>query len=323
MVEVSIILVNWNTRELTLRCLDSLSDGAEPDVSYEVLVVDNGSTDGSARALEARTDIGRLIVNDENRGYAEGVNQAYAAANGELLLLLNSDVVFPRSSLSTLVRFLRERDDAAGVAPLYLNPDGTPQQHYYRLPTFRAILANSNGLLRRLPPFTRWIRAYRMLDDDFSRPRLVPQPSASCLLLRRSSLPDGHLLDEHLPIYFNDVALARRLADEGKRLWMTPDATVVHEHGASTRLIGGTHRRQHLGALVRYLKATEPRPLVLAFQALALTQGAASRLLRRPHSLPLSDLWRAARGDPGPLPQAPATPETNEIEPATTERARP
>jgi GT2 family glycosyltransferase len=304
-VDVSILLVNWNTRELTLRCLDSLAGAFDDDLSYQVVVVDNGSVDGSSDALERRRDIARLIVNGENRGYAAAVNQAYAASTGNLVLLLNSDVVFRPGCVSTLVRFLRERPEVAGVAPLYLNPDGTPQEHYYRLPTFWTVLAASNALLRNLPPFERRIRSYRMLDDDFSQPRPVPQPSASCVLLRRSCLPAGHIFDERYPVYFNDVALARDLAERGDQLWMTPDAAVLHEHGASCLLLGGKLKRQHLGGLVRYLAATEPRHRVAAFRALALIQGALNRILRRPEAMSIADAWHAVRGDVGPLPQVP------------------
>jgi GT2 family glycosyltransferase len=305
-VEVSILLVSWNTCDLTLHCLDSLANGVDVELSYEILVVDNGSVDGSAEALKRRRDMSHLIMNRENRGYAEAVNQAYAESVGEFVLLLNSDVTFQPGSLSALVRFLRDRPEAAGVAPLYLNPDGTPQQHYFRLPTFWMILADSNALLRHLPPFTRWIRTYRMIDDDFSQARTVPQPSASCLLLRRSCLNVERLLDERYPVYFNDVALARDLRDAGHELWMTPEAAVLHEHGASGRLLGGSLKRQHLGALVRYLATTESRPRVAAFQAIAFVQGAFRRMLGLSDALPVSDLWQAVRGDPGPLPQAPS-----------------
>jgi hypothetical protein len=171
------------------------------------------------------------------------------------------------------------------------------------------VLSNSNALLRRLPPFKRWIRSYRMMDDDFSQPRVVPQPSASCLLLRRSCLDPERVYDEQYPVYFNDVALAHKLESEGRTLWMTPDAAVVHEHGASTRLLGGTHKRQHLGALVRYLKATQPRPQVLTFQTFAFVQGVVPRALRRSGSLSMRDLLGAVSGDPGPLPRAAAPPD--------------
>jgi GT2 family glycosyltransferase len=301
---VSILLLSWNTRELTLECLDSLPASVDDGTTYEVIVVDNDSRDGSAAALAERDDIA-LIANEANRGYAEAVNQAYARADGEFVLLLNSDVEFKPGALSVLLRFLREHPDIAGVGPLYLNPDGTEQQHHYRFPTFGATIGNMSRLLGRIPPLARRVREYRMLDDDFTKPRRVEQPSASCLLLRRSVLPEDRLMDEQFPIYFNDVALAHALAARGHDLWMTPEAVVVHEHGASTRQLGGRLARQHIGAHVRYLRATEPRHRVEIFRTLVLVQKLALLALRRPGRLPFRELMSALRGDPGPVPPSP------------------
>jgi GT2 family glycosyltransferase len=311
--DVSILLLSWNTRDLTLACLDSLPRSVDDGLTYEVIVVDNDSRDGSADALAARDDL-RLIANPENRGYAPAVNQAFVLARGEYVLLLNSDVEFEPGALSTLRRFLIQRPDVAGVGPLYLNPDGTPQQHHFRFPTFGATMGNASRVLGRIPALARRVRDYRMLDDDFSTPRPVEQPSASCLLLRRSSLPEGPLMDEQYPIYFNDVALAHRLARQGQTLWMTPDAVVVHEHGASTRLLGGTLARQHIGAHVRYLRETEPHHRVELFRAFVLLQKLARLALRRPGTLPLGDLLAALRGDPGPVPGTPRVSQRRDAE---------
>jgi GT2 family glycosyltransferase len=303
-VDVSVLVVSWNTCELTLRCLDSLARAIDDGTTYETIVVDNASLDGSCDPLAQRDDV-LLVANSENRGYAEAVNQAYARSSGNLVLLLNSDIEFAPGALGVLVRFLAERPAVAGVGPLYLNPDGTPQAHHYRFPTLPAMLAAASGPLRRLPWMARAVRRYAMLDDDFSSPRPVPQPSASVLLLRRSCLPPTWLMDERYPVYFNDVALARRLADEGHELWMTPESVVYHVHGASTRLLGGRLVRQHIGAFVRYLRAYEPAYKLAAFRAVVLVQKLTAYALRRDGALPPRDLLAALRGDPGPLPQAP------------------
>ena len=303
--ELAVLIVNWNTRELTLKCLDTLPRGIGGDVPYEVIVVDNGSVDGSADALEQRQEIA-LIRNAQNLGFAAAVNQAYRRSSGEFVLLLNSDVELTRRAVARLVEFLHATPDAAGAAPLYMNPDGTPQPFHFRLPTFATMLANSSAVLRRLIPGSeRRLRAYRMLDDDFSEPRRVPQPSASCLLLRRTCLASRALFDERFPIFFNDVQLARTLAQHGHELWVTPAVTVTHEGHASTSQGGGL-KRQYIGSVVRLLQETEPAHRVLAYRALVLGQGLSLRLLRRPGSLSLGDLWAAAGGDTGPLPAAPA-----------------
>ncbi len=147
-----------------------------------------------------------------------------------------------------------------------------------------------------------------MLDDDFRAPRTVDQPSASCLLLRRSVLGRS-VFDERYPIFFNDVQLARRIAATGRKLWVTPDAKVIHEGHASTRQLGNRLKRQYIGSLVLMLRESEPAWKVRLYQSLVLAQGAAVLALRRPDALPLPELWGAASGDPGPLPSAPAEDE--------------
>lgn len=300
--EVSVLLVSWNTLEETRRCLASLPGAVTDGLRYQTIVVDNGSRDGSAQMLAEQPDV-LLIPNDRNRGFAAAVNQAYAHAAGRLVLLLNSDVVFEPGALSTLVRFLRERPEAAGVAPLYLNPDGTVQQHYMRLPTVASALALATSL-RFLPGFARAWRTHLMSSQDWlSAPVPVAQPSASCLLLRRSVLGRAEILDERFPIYFNDVLLARTLADAGHQLWMTPEAVVRHTLGASTRLLDpATRSRNHLGGLIQYLRVTQPRHRLGVFRVLVLVDRLARRALRRPGGLGLRDAIAALRGDTGPLP---------------------
>ena len=143
--DVSILIVNWNTRDITLRCLDHLPSAVDDDLGYEVIVVDDGSLDGSAAALKDRTDI-ELIENAANLGFAFAVNQAYRRSRAELVLLLNSDVDMSPGSLSTLTAFLRDYPVVAGVAPLYENPDGSRQPFHFRLPTFSMTLANGSAI---------------------------------------------------------------------------------------------------------------------------------------------------------------------------------
>jgi GT2 family glycosyltransferase len=301
---LSILIVNWNTRDETRECLDSIPLGFARDIDYEVVVVDNGSLDGSVEMLAARDDV-TFIRNDGNFGFARGVNQAYAVAHGERILLLNSDVELTPGSVTTLMAFLDQHSDVAGVGPVYLYPDGTHQDFHFRFPTFRMTLAVASSVLRRLRPFSREMRRYFMLDDDFSAPRQVDQPSASCLLLRREAIPPGPLLDEAYPIFFNDVDLARRLRDRGHELWVTPDAVVYHERGGSTRLLGQRSKRQYVASVVRYLRATEPWHRVFLYRSLVFLQGLFQIATRNERALPLRELWCAVGADPGVLPRAP------------------
>jgi GT2 family glycosyltransferase len=299
--EVSALVVNWNTRELVLRCLDSIGQGIGQGITFETIVVDNGSLDGSVEALRERKDV-VLVENAENLGFAAAVNQAYRLSSGDYVLLLNSDVELLPGALEALVEFLRRCPDVAGVAPLYRNPDGSEQPFHFRFPTLGMTLANGSALIRRLPTMKSRLRRYRMLDDDFSKPRRVDQPSASCLLLRRTCLPPTTILDERYPIFFNDVQLARALAYAGHQLWVTPAAVVVHVGHASTSLLGGALKRQYVGSIVQMLRETEPAMRVLVYQALVFVQGLGLLALRRRDAMSFGDLLAAVKGDPGPIP---------------------
>jgi GT2 family glycosyltransferase len=305
--DVSILIVNWNTRETVLQCLDALPTGVDDELTYEVIVVDNGSVDGSGDALAERTDV-TLIRNDANLGFAEAVNQAYIRSTAEFVLLLNSDVDLTPGALSTLARYLREHPDAAGAAPLYLNPDGSPQPFHFRLPTFATTLANGSRLFRRLIPGSEQrLRDFRMADDDFTKPCLVPQPSASCLLLRRSVLPPDYILDERYPIFFNDVKLARSLAEHGHELWVTPDAVVLHEAHSSAKQLGrGPGRQQYLASAIRMLSETASPFEVWLYRLIVLSQNLGKWALGRPDAVRGRELWKALAGEPGPLPTRPS-----------------
>jgi GT2 family glycosyltransferase len=301
---VSVLIVTWNTRELTLRCLDSLAANASSDGPLQVVVVDNGSADGTAAALASRNDI-ELLLNTENVGFAAAVNQAYRRARGEFVLLLNSDVELEPGGLEALVRFLRERPDAAGAAPLYRNPDGSPQQFHFRLPTFAMLLANASALVRILPGFREQVRNHWMLDDAFDEPLPVPQPSASCLLLRRTVLRPDRIFDERYPIFFNDVMLAREVAASGRQLWVVPTAIAVHDAHSSTGKLGIAGKRQYLGALIRMLQETEPARHLWLYRGIVFIQELVAYVARRPRAIPPRELVRTLAGDVGPLPNAP------------------
>ena len=296
--EISVLLTSWNTREETRLCLESLHAAAD-GLAYEVVAVDNGSLDGSAELLAADPRV-RLIRNDRNVGFAAAVNQANREAQGELILLLNSDVRFHEGALQTMVEFLHDRPDAAGVSPLYLNPDGTFQQHYVQLPSFAACIGLWT-VLKRFPGFRGALHRFQMRGEDFSQPRELS--SGSCLLMRAQVVGPGQIFDERFPIYWNDAILARELSAGGHRMWMIPDAVVTHSRGASCRRLGPAMRFRHLlGGLVCYLRLTEPAYRVELFRAVLIADYLIKTVCGRTTALGWGDLLAALRGDVGPLP---------------------
>jgi GT2 family glycosyltransferase len=296
--DVSVLLTSWNTREDTRRCLESLYATAA-NIRYEVIAVDNGSRDGSAELLAADPRV-HLIANQTNVGFAPAVNQAYLKARGDLILLLNSDVQFHPGSLQTMVSFLSDRPDASGVSPLYLNPDGSFQQHYVQLPGLAACMALWT-VLKRAPYFRGALQRFQMKDEDFSKPRQVA--SGSCMLMRASAFRQDRIFDESFPIYWNDAILTRELQSAGHHMWMIPSAVVTHSRGASCRLLGPAIRFRHLlGGMVCYLRITQPSYRVTLFRFVLTADYLVKTMLGRTTTLGWRDLQAALRGDVGPLP---------------------
>jgi GT2 family glycosyltransferase len=238
-VDLSVILVNWNTRDLLAGCLRSLREVkaafGRAGRQLEVIVVDNASADGSAAMVAARFPEVRLIANPENRNYAAGSNQALEVAQGDWLLLLNPDTEVPAAAPLALLRFLEERPRAGAVAPALAHPDGRVQASIRGFPTPAALAGEVTGLARLLPG-TRWA-AYRARNLPEGRPAPVEQPMASCLLLRAAAMAAIGGFDEQFPLFFNDVDLCYRLRQAGWEIWYDPRPRIVHHGGASTRQV--------------------------------------------------------------------------------------
>lgn len=235
-MDLSVVIVNWNTRELLRACLSSLRAalGASP-LQSEVIVVDNASSDGSARIVAEEFPEVRLEANAENSNYAAGNNQGLRLASGEFILLLNPDTVVPAGAPEALVEYLRQHPQAGLVAPALVHPDGRLQDSVRGFPTPRA-LAGELLRLRRLFPGSEWA-SYFPRDLPSDRPVAVDQPMTSALLLRKSALEEVGPFDEQFPLFFNDVDLCYRLKQAGWEIVYDPRVRIVHHVGASTRQI--------------------------------------------------------------------------------------
>lgn len=234
-MDLSVCIVNWNTRELLRACLESI-EAARGRLAVQVIVVDNASADGSAQMVRESFPSVELIANPENRYYAAANNQALRAAAAPLKLLLNSDIEVPADGLRTLVDWMRERPRVGALAPRLVYPDGRLQHSCRSFPSPDTVMFEALGLSRLLPS-SRLFGKYRMTWWGYDEDRPVDQPMASALLLRAEALEEVGLLDEQFPMFFNDVDLCRRLWDAGWEVWFTPTVTMTHHHGGSTRLV--------------------------------------------------------------------------------------
>lgn len=234
-MKLSVVIVSWNTKELLLECLRSLSAELESTES-EVFVVDNNSSDGSAELVSEQFTRIKLIANDRNRGFAAANNQALSQCRGHYVLLLNPDTEVKPGSIRTLIDFLDIRDRAGVVAPQLLNSDGTIQRSCRQFPTFTGMLYELLGLSRLFPEHPKF-RQYKMLDWQHDDEREVDQPEGACLLLRQQVIEDVGLFDEAYFMLFEEVDLCYRIKQKGWQIWFTPEAQVVHHYGQSIKQV--------------------------------------------------------------------------------------
>jgi GT2 family glycosyltransferase len=293
-VDVTVAIVNWNTRDLLKACIQSVAGGMGR-LRPKIVVVDNSSTDGSVAMLAREFPSVETIANQANLGYAHGNNQALTVAQGRYFLLLNPDTLVRPLAIERMADFLDTHPEVIGVTCKLLNLDGSFQRYYKRLPTWRYVVA-AHTFFRTLFPDNRWAREFYMLDERFDLARPVEQPAAACLMLRRDRLPQ-----ERFPIFFNDIDLCRRLKDQGETIWFLPEPEVVH-HGSGGGV--GSMKDQaiidYLISWIRYVRKQDG-PLASALcwllivlnSALVLIGSAVYVLLRKKSSRWLiHEAWR-------------------------------
>ena len=235
---LSILIVNWNTREMLRACLLSLRTACR-NLEHEIIVVDNASEDGSADMVRAEYSDVHLVANETNTGFAAGNNQAYERARGEFIWLLNPDTEVLGEAPKYMMEFLGAMEYSSprvgAVASALIDVrTRRPQRSCRTFPTPAALWVEAAGLAKIFAR-SQYFGFYRMGWWNYRDARPVEQPMASSFMVRRSAIEDaGGLFDEQFPIFFNDVDLCRRLYDTGWSIWYFPTAEVLHHGAAST-----------------------------------------------------------------------------------------
>lgn len=227
--ECSVIIVNYNTCGLLRACLASVA--ADTDApSSEVLVVDNGSTDGSVLMVETEFPHVRLLRNRENEGFARPNNAAMKAARGAWFFLLNSDAEVRPGALRALLDALRLDPGAAAAGPRLEYPDGRHQPSAKGFPSLWTHVCDML-LLDRLAPRSRLFAAGEAGGFDYDRPGTADHLMAAAFLIRRDAAERIGLLDERFRIYYNDMDWCYRAVRAGWRILYVPRAVVAHHLG--------------------------------------------------------------------------------------------
>jgi GT2 family glycosyltransferase len=251
---LSILIVNWNTKDLLQFCLQSIIQHP-PTVEYEVIVVDNASKDGSAEMVKDQFPQFHLIASAKNTGYAGGNNLAFGAANGDVLLTLNPDTEFQDKSLDEAIQILASHPNVGCLGIRQVGLDGMVQASVRGFPTFTGILGDVTGLGKRFP--NGRLDSYRLSSFDYATEGPAPQPMGTFLMFRREALEAigdaSKPFDEGFPIFFNEVDLLFRLKEKGWECLYSPVPHVLHHGGESTRQVRKSMIWESHRSLVRYL----------------------------------------------------------------------
>lgn len=226
---LSVIIVSWNTRELLRACLDSLLPAPE-GLALQILVVDNGSQDGTPAMVRESFPAVELLESGRNLGFSAGNNLALARARGRYLMLLNPDTIVHEGALTTLVAFLADHPNAGLVGPQIRYADGSLQPSRHRFPTLLTLFVASTPLHA---PLRALLGSY-YLSGTPETAQLVGWLSGAALLLRREVYEQVGGLDERFFMYFEETDWQRRIRAAGWSIWYVPAARITHyEDGSS------------------------------------------------------------------------------------------
>ena len=240
MMDLSIIIVSYNTREVLLDCIRSVHVHTTT-ITFEVIVVDNNSLDGTVSALKEVHPATTIIANSDNRGFAKAVNQGLAVSRGRHALLLNSDTIVRDQALAIMVAYLDDHRDVGAVSCQQWTGDGRLTHTCFPFPSIRDHLVYS-VLFQRIVP-TMQAAAAATHAVDCTRSQDVEWANGACLMVRRALLQQLGGLDEEFFMYFEDVDLCWRLRQQGYRVRHIAEAAIIHLIGRSS---GRDHERLQL-----------------------------------------------------------------------------
>jgi GT2 family glycosyltransferase len=280
MSRTSVVVVNYETRDLLRSCLHTLPPG------LEVVVVDNASRDGSVEMVRAEFPGVRIVENRENTGYGAGANFGVRACSREFVLVLNSDTLLAPDTIERLERAMDASPAAALLGPRLLNADGTLQPSCFPFPGTSRWLVENEPVVRMagwIPPVRRRLLCY---SPPSVRTR-VPWVLGAALAMRRAVFEQVGGFDETFFMYYEEVDLCRRFWAAGWSVEHVPDAEVTHLGGASTSQFRAAMAVEHFRSTLRYYHRYYHGPRRVAWVAMMRAK-LAFRMVRDLAGIPLS-----------------------------------
>jgi N-acetylglucosaminyl-diphospho-decaprenol L-rhamnosyltransferase len=303
---LSVIISTYNARDVVADCLRSIYQNP-PRERYEIILVDDASTDGTSEMVRACFPEVRLLRNEVNRHYTTSNNWAIDLARGEFLYLLNNDTIVLPQALDRMIGFLREDPEAGAVGSKLLNEDGTTQWSVRSLPDLGSALFGGRSMITRMFPNNRYSRK-RLLHNEVraSEPFIAGYVSGASKMMPRKVVDQVGKLDSDF-FYHVDADYCKRMADLGYKTYYLPTATVIHLHHKGGTMVSPrlrfrsmasfhfdcwTYYRKHLRQPASVLvRALVPIGLIFHLIVLAAIQSCAEliRVARRSRSAAWSD----------------------------------
>lgn len=231
-MKLSIVILCWNDLRVIPDCLRSIYEGTH-SIDFEVIVSDNGSTDGSIEFIIENYPKVQVIKNGANLRFSKGNNVGIQASRGDYILILNSDTVIHNNSLDKFVAFADKHPEAGAFGLRVLNPDGTYQVSARLFPSvWRSWVAAL--YLRRLGSFLSFFNDGEYQDWQGETERVVDWQSGCCVMFRGDLLRQLNGFDPQFSYYYEEVDLCHRVRDAGYQVHFTPEATITHLGGQSS-----------------------------------------------------------------------------------------
>lgn len=247
--DVEIIIVSFNTREMTLECLESVKAGLG-DLAANIWIVDNGSADGSVAAVKERYADVNVVENRENRGFAGANNQVLAKLASRYALLLNSDTVVLKDVLIRTVEYMERHPEVGVLGCRVLNPDGTMQRTCFQEPSLLNLFLKTTGLFRLAWP--RFFGREQMMAWNRDSERDVPVVTGCYMLVRKSAIDDVGILDESFFFCGEETDWCRRFRRAGWAVRFAPVGEIIHYGNASGRQLRAQRDVYLSAGLVRF-----------------------------------------------------------------------
>lgn len=251
-MKLSIIIVSWNVCEDLLKCIRSIKNHKH-SFTFEVIVIDNASSDDTVGMIQKEFPEITLIGNHDNRGFAAANNQGINVSQGEYILFLNPDTILHPKSLDILIEFMDSNEDVGACGPKLLNADDTIQDSVRRFPSFRGAL-HRHTAFKFLGVFKGKYKKWVMYDFNNDEQIDVDQVMGAALMVRKSVIEQVGAMDERFFMYYEEVDLCHRIKKAGWRIVYIPQSVITHIGGGSSGQIPVNKRIMAMTSLLKFFR---------------------------------------------------------------------